>query len=73
MTTPDPETCEHYLVVDSITEPVESERRTGVRTIHAVCRDCGFTQDILTTKTDEEIVAELEAQGRTLQGEEVPE
>lgn len=55
MTTPD---CEHHnLRIGSISD----SNHAGVRTVHMICKDCGFEFDMLTNRSTEEIDAELAA------------
>lgn len=58
MTTP----CEHVMEIESVTDVPVVEGATVLvpprRVVHSVCTLCGFTQDMLTNKTDEQITAE---------------
>jgi len=47
------EPCEHLLSIDSAEAPDDRGRRT----VHLVCPTCGYSVDVLTTKTDAELAA----------------
>lgn len=61
MTTPDPATCGHYLVIEGLSKP---EPPTMRRWMHTACTSCGAKFDIVTNRSNVDIITELIEQGR---------